>query len=270
MPHPALIPPDPAELRRAYAALGVARGETVLHTGNLAGLMQADPADRRAVLRLHHEALSELLGPEGTLVVPTASASLCNTETPYDPARTRSEMGAFTEYVRRLPGAVRSFHPFVSYTAIGPAAEAVCGNVSRHAYGPETPEARLIERGALSVSVAMHPRLTCSVVHHIEMAMGVPYRYPKEYIHPVVRGGAVLREPFYQYVWYRECGIERDMNVRLFAGFEAKHRVLKADVGRGALFSYRIAEFYRHAVGMFRDDIYAWLRRPPAVRPYQR
>lgn len=258
------------QLRSAYAAVGVSPGRVVYVTSDLGRLMAYEQPGKEAVLSAHFQVLMELLGPEGTLVVPTASVNLCNTPIPFDLDATPShQVGALSEYVRTRPGTRRSFHPFVSYGAHGRLAEAITGRCARHAFGPETPEARLVELDALVVSVGVEPNLSCSTVHHVEQVMAVPYRYAKEYPHPVVRDGKTVEELFYQYVWYRGIGVRRDRVRKIWARFSAEARITHVPLGRGALWSYGLGEFYRCATRLFAEDIYIWCEEPPTDRPYR-
>lgn len=261
---------DFAQIKAAYEAVGVTRGALVLVKGDIRPLGAYRTAGGENVVQGHVRALLELIDPEqGTLVVCSGSPSLCNTDTVFDPQDTPSEMGVLSEAVRRLPGAVRSRHPFYSYAAVGPLAQAICGDCSRHVYGPETPKARLIEAGALFVSVGLHPRLTSAVVHHLELTMGVPYRYVKEFLHPVRNGREVAREPFYLHVWYRECQVERDFNEKIFAWYEREHTLRQAGAGAGKVHSLDMAQYHACARKGFKDDIYIWLRHEPEKKPYR-
>ncbi len=256
------------DIELIYEELGIGDTNVVFWTGNLAVFGQFN-IGKEAVLGMHFKAISTLLGKEGTLVVPTASMTLCNTEIPFDIEKTPSETGVFTEYVRKAEGACRSFHPFVSYTAIGKHAKEICGDVARHAFGPETPEARMVDFNALTISVGLHPRLTCSLVHHAEMMMGVPYRYTKEFVHPVVSDNKITKEPFYQYVWYRECNMTRDNDRKIFKHFCANHNIKEVKVNRGNVYSYSMSDLYKSTVELFKNDIYAYLTEPPKVKPYR-
>jgi aminoglycoside 3-N-acetyltransferase len=123
-------------------ALGLAAGDTVLvHSsarslGFVAGGSQAVA-----------QALLDVLGPDGTLVVPahtpdnTDPADWCNPPVPeswwpairsqapgFDKCRTPSRwMGVIAETVRTWPGALRSDHPHVSFAAVGRHAALVTG-----------------------------------------------------------------------------------------------------------------------------------------------
>ncbi|MDP6785649.1 MAG: AAC(3) family N-acetyltransferase [Rhodospirillales bacterium] len=259
-----------AELLEAYEALGVSTGRTVYVTSDLTRLRQFEDKGKKAVLEAHHRALRFLIGDTGTIVVPTGTINLCNTDTVFDVDQTPSyQVGVFSEYLRQMPDARRSFHPFVSYAAIGPNAERIVNNVSRHAFGPETPEARMVDLDTLSVSVGLYPRYSCSTLHQVEQVMTVPYRYVKEYIHPVVRDGKVVHEPFYQYVWYRDADIERNYGKWIFPRFAEDHDVRRIEVGRGRIYSYSMREFVSAASRMMLEDPYIWCETPPTVRPWQ-
>ncbi len=261
---------DYDDLLHAYAALGVTKGSEVYVGSDLTRLMQYAIPGRDEVLEAHFRALTELLGPTGTLFVPTASLNLCNTDRPFDPYNTPSSgMGMFSEYVRRQPGAIRSFHPFWSLSGIGPAAKDVLNDVSRHAYGLGSVFHRFVERDVLGITIGISPQSSISVIHFIETVMGVPYRYTKEFIHPVFRDGTIVKEPFYLSVLYKDCDIVRGRNRKIFENFSAHGTLNTAPIGRGAAWSFSHREFFSITTKLFRQDIYAWLDHPPLRRPYQ-
>ena len=91
------------------------------------------------------DALLEVLGEEGTLMVPTFTHS--GTEY-YDPLTSPSKNGAITEAVRRRPAAVRSLHPTHAPTAIGRYAEAFMrDHLKRGPLGVDCPVDRLARQG---------------------------------------------------------------------------------------------------------------------------
>jgi aminoglycoside 3-N-acetyltransferase len=258
------------DLKRAYRELGLNNFPVVMVRSDLRCLGRYSDMSREGLPKAHFEAMAEAMDPNSTLIVSTASTSLCNTQIPFDINNTPSEMGIFSEYVRNIPGAVRSFHPFISWTALGPEAKSICCDISRHGFGLETPKARMIEKNALMVSIGANPRTTCTTVHHVEFIMGVPYRYVKEFMHPVIRNDAVLIEPFYLYVWYRGMDFKRDTNRKIFKRFlDEGNRISLQSVGRGAIYAYSMRDFYISTVKAFREDIYIWLQEPPSQRPYQ-
>ncbi len=254
----------------AYENLGVSHGQTVLLKADIRPLGLFASSGNETVVEAHINALSKLLDlNHGTLVVSAGSPSLCNTDIPYDPANTPCEMGVLSEYVRTLPGAVRSYHPFYSYAAVGKHAEHFCSLGARGVFGLNTPKKRLIDENALFLSIGKHPRLTCAVVHQVELTMGVPYRYTKEFIHPIVTDSGIQEESFYMYVLRRECDIKRDYNEKIFTYYEKEHTLNTHSLGLGKVHSLRLGDYYKTCQKAFLDDLYVWLKEEPKEKSYR-
>lgn len=159
--------PTRAELAEDLRALGVEPGQDLLVHASLHAI--AGPSDRAVRAEVVADALWDVLGPGGTIVVPTATSDNSNTSRehlartaglsdekrrrfllempPFDPASTPSTgMGAFAEYIRTSSGAVRSAHPQTSMAALGPsAARFVDAHAQDCHYGEASPLARLYE-----------------------------------------------------------------------------------------------------------------------------
>ncbi|MFC7479197.1 aminoglycoside N(3)-acetyltransferase [Luedemannella flava] len=135
--------------------LGVRTGSTLLVHASYrsVGFVAGGP---QAVVH----AFLDVLGPDGTLVVPTHTpdntdpTGWCNPPVPetwwgpirtqapgFDPALTPSRwMGRLAETVRTWPGAVRSAHPHVSFAALGRHAEEItAGHRVDDALGDSSP-----------------------------------------------------------------------------------------------------------------------------------
>ena len=112
---------EAADLRRAFKAVGVRRGMILAVHVSLSkfGYVRGGAA---TVI----QALLDVLGPKGTLCMPTHSNSVVGMP-PYEPERSPSNVGAVTEYFRTCPGVQRSAHPSHSVAGIGPAAAALLG-----------------------------------------------------------------------------------------------------------------------------------------------
>lgn len=139
----------PAELRACLAAVGIARGDSVLVHSSFDAFegFTGKPTDVIA-------ALMDAVGPEGTLLMPTlpftGTAVAWVKEHPvFDVARTPSRMGLITELFRRSPGVIRSVHPTHPVAAWGKNADAMTAghHLARTPCGQGSPFARLLERG---------------------------------------------------------------------------------------------------------------------------
>jgi aminoglycoside 3-N-acetyltransferase len=91
------------------------------------------------------DALLEVVGPEGTVMVPTFNHGGAEI---YDVRTTPSVNGAVTEALLRRPEACRSIHPTHPYAAIGQdAAELVAGHLEAGTFGRRSPLGKLADRG---------------------------------------------------------------------------------------------------------------------------
>ena len=133
-PIQAAPPPARAQLAHAFRAVGLAAGDVVwvqVCDEPLQGVLGSDP---RAACDAILGALREVIGPQGTVLAPTFTFSFCRGAA-YDPARSETVRGpwntftAFPEYLRALPGAVRSLDPIFSVAAEGPRAAELLGGL---------------------------------------------------------------------------------------------------------------------------------------------
>lgn len=256
-------------LKQAYSSVGITEGKVVYVTGDITKVGISLSLSKFELLNLHLKVIMDLIGPEGTIVVPTHSFSLCNTNIPFSLKNTPSETGAFSEFIRNQTGSIRQLHPFSSRTAIGKEASYICENTAPHSYGMHTPFSRMLELDSMFISVGIHPKQIVSLVHQCESDMNVPYRYTKEFIHPVETGQHTEMKAFYHLVTYLNCDIKRDKNVKIFENFEKKFKLNHSKMCQGSVWGFNMSEFYKATTELMREDIYSWLVEPPNSRPYQ-
>jgi aminoglycoside 3-N-acetyltransferase len=153
-------------------ALGVRTGGILLVHSSLSALgyvVGGGPAVVRA--------LTEAIGPEGTLVMPAHSwesmEAGCRT---FDVRNTATCVGKIPEVFRKMPGVVRSLHPTHSVAARGTLAPWL---VHEHECcdspcGPETPYAKMLERDGqiLFLGTGLESN---TAFHTVEAIAGFPY-----------------------------------------------------------------------------------------------
>lgn len=161
-------------LRADLEALGLAPGDAVLTHASLrkVGTILGGPDTLIS-------AIMDIVGPEGTLLAycdwlldetllddPVLRAEM----PPFDPARSRAtrDNGAFPEFIRTTPGALRSGNPGASCAAIGGrAAWFTADHALDYGYGPTSPFGRLVEAGGKTMLIGA-PRDTMTLLHHAE------------------------------------------------------------------------------------------------------
>lgn len=122
------------------------------------------------------ECLQEVVGPKGTIVVPTYTFSTSETVV-YDPKNTPStNVGRLGEFVREQPGAVRSLSPIHNHAALGPKADVLMQTPPTASLGPQSDFENLSNAGFSLLLLGCKFSEGCTFLHHMEAMENVPYR----------------------------------------------------------------------------------------------
>jgi aminoglycoside 3-N-acetyltransferase len=198
--------------------LGLGRGDVVLAHSSMRSFGLIVGGAQALYL-----AVRDVLGPEGTLVMPSFTPQLCHPSTwrtadlagsdldeaarrmpPFDRRRTPASrsMGVLAELLRAAPGSVRSGHPHVSFVAEGPQAAGIVGShPAEFRLSGQSPLGKLWELDATILMLGTSWG-TCTALHLAEYA--VPYRGRRAglWLLPVARaGGTRWREVPELLVW---------------------------------------------------------------------
>ncbi|MFI6702405.1 aminoglycoside N(3)-acetyltransferase [Streptomyces sp. NPDC050509] len=249
-------PAGPMCTRGSLAAdlreVGLRSGETVLVHSSLSSLGWVCGGPIAVV-----QALLDVLGDDGTLVVPTQSgdnsdpAGWVNPPVPeawwadirasmpaYDARTTPTRgVGVIPETVRNWPGAVRSAHPQTSFAAVGPRAAAIVdGHALDCRLGERSPLARLEEAGArILMLVAGYE--ACTAFHLAEYRIAAPQ---------VDNSFAVMTPQGRRWVTVPDTAITDSGFDELGSSFEEECPVVRGNVGaaEARLFSLTDAVAY--------------------------
>lgn len=173
-----------AELEEQLRSLGVERGGILLVHTSFRAVRPVEGGPRGLLA-----ALRAALGPGGTLVLPAWTE---DDDAPLDPAATPAarDLGVVADTFWRLPGVLRSDHPF-ALAAAGPrAAEIVLGPLPLPPHAAASPVGRVweLDGQVLLLGVGHEADTT---LHLAELVAGVPYRVPRHCT--VLRDGRPVR-----------------------------------------------------------------------------
>jgi aminoglycoside 3-N-acetyltransferase len=167
----ATSPIRPVDIVEGLRSAGLQAGQSVVVHSSLSAFGWVE-GGALAVLR----ALSEVIGPKGTLVMPTFTYSLTWWgQPPFDRLHSPSHTGRLTEVFRRRPGVRRSPHPTHSIAAQGPlAAELTEAPLDYEPLGVNSPLDRLARAGGRVLLLGVG-QCRNSTVHVAESRADVPY-----------------------------------------------------------------------------------------------
>lgn len=166
--------PTPSPLTRAqlcimFSEVGLSRGDSVLVHSACSTL---GPVDGGADTVL--DALLEVIGAEGNLMLPTFNYTRPLPEPYFDPTETAGLTGVLAELGRKRPGAVRSLHPAHSVAVIGPDADALTrDHHTLQSFGVGSPIDRLAQTGGKVLLVGVG-HVSNSTIHVAEEHAGIP------------------------------------------------------------------------------------------------
>lgn len=244
--------------------LGIKRGETLLVHSSLSSIGFVNGGAETVV-----SALLDVLGDDGTLVVPAFSCGNSDPSTwgvppvsldvaeswwpsiresipPYDPATTRTlAVGLIPETVRTWPGALRSGHPQVSFAAIGAKAAHITSTHDLECcFGERSPLATLeaLQARVLLLGVGYH---RCTCFHLAECRVPSPPRMQNSF--------AIRVDGTREWVTVEDTVIGGDDFKELGADFEQFYDVRRGLVGAADCVILSIPEAVLYAEKWFQE-----------------
>ena len=239
-----------SELVEALCAAGVRDGQCVMVHSSLLHLGKMDDVESSKLAAMHYSALKEVLGPAGTVVVPTFNFGFCEGEA-FDPEKTPSVgMGIFSEYIRKLPSAVRSTHPMQSVAAVGSRAQFICDGDSETVFGPSGPFSKVLNLNARGLLLGTTMQYF-SFIHLVEEQVNVPYRFTKNFTAPY--------GPKKELKTYAMCVRDLDIDPRVnFLKVDAimrkKNLIQEVQLGMGKVQSFDVDRIYSITLAKLKTD----------------
>lgn len=253
------------ELIGALESIGLKDGDIVYLSTQLYGIgLLKDTSSRTEYLEGIYSALIDVIGSNGTIVVPTFTQQVGRFGLSFELEKTESLTGIFGEYIRTRTESFRSLHPVFSVSAIGPAAKEICTNISPVAFGAESSFDRLVKSGSKAVCMGFdyYSGHIVSLMHLVETAFAVPYYYNKLVYSPVIANGEVLKKPFVINVKYSRLNCE--FNFKSYIDILAELKAIKtARIGRGYIHAVDAKIMFDTGVSLLKDDIFSFLTQPP-------
>lgn len=235
------------EIAAGLTSLGVSAGDVVFVHSSLSSMGHVAGGAETVV-----DAFLDVLGPEGTLVVPTFTLARDLEHGPvFDPLRDASGMGRITETARTRPGARRSRHLLHSVAAVGADSDLADAH-GPSAWAADGPFWRLHELDGRIVLLGV-PYLRCTYFHMIEQLLQTPYRRWREFEARLMEPDGTL-SPLVTRTFSPEPGfVGNDFN-RFGALLEERGLVRVGAIGNAVARIFNARDAVLAGVALYRDD----------------
>lgn len=181
----------------ALERIGIKSGDAVcVHTELFTLGKPLLPKDE--FLRVLLECFYEVIGKNGTLIMPTFTYSFCKNKI-YDKLNSRSTMGVLTEFFRHQNGVVRTNDPIFSFAINGANKDAFLSD-TKSCFGKNSVYDVLKKMEGKIVLLGTQ-KLGYTFTHYIEEQAEVSYRYFKEFSGKIVdENGKISSKSILYYV----------------------------------------------------------------------
>ncbi len=253
------------DLIRSLREVGVSAGDTVFLSARMYTVGRLDAVrNSQEFCRAYLDAVFEVIGKSGTLVVPTYTRQVGLYGVPYIHETTPTTSGMLNEFIRLQKGAVRSFHPIFSLTAIGAQADAICGKVGTSGFGAGSAYDHLFKNGGIALCLGFEyedGHITTGA-HYVATTYGVPYYYNKILDAEVYKNGEKSSKVFVLNVCYRKFKVRFDY-LAYIEELRKRGLLRSSSLGASMLYACRLEDQLKVGYELLSDNVYAFLKGPP-------
>ena len=159
-----------------FISIGVSPGDVLVLQSSFKGCGEVENGPEGVI-----DALMELLGPEGTLIMPSYNFKSWTEEHYFDILETPSGMGIITELFRRRKDVGRTNHPIHSMSVWGKLKDELESLRYNSSFGPDSIFNRLLDYNALYCTIGLGSKMPFLPCHYSEVLANVPYRRIKHF-----------------------------------------------------------------------------------------
>jgi len=179
---------------------GIQKDDSIFIHSNIGFFGRLENANNsKEYCEIFKDAIFNVIGDNGTLIVPTFSLSFCKNKT-FDKLNTLSfECGIFSEFIRKEEKSLRSDDANFSICAIGGKSNYFTNNVSEYSFGIDSFWDRLWQKNGKICRFNMSPDYN-TFIHFVERKLNVPYRYDKKFSGISIINGEEIEGKYFHFV----------------------------------------------------------------------
>ena len=247
------------DITQGLINLGLKTGDLLMVHSSLSSIGFVEGGAKTIV-----DCLLDVLGNEGTLVVPTFTYPSAFTDSAdamwvFDPSSTNSGVGSITNEVIRRSSSRRSIHLWHSVSSIGPLSELIVSAGRSSAWDFDSPMSWILSNGG-SILLLGVPYQNLTAIHVWEVEFQVDYRRDY-YIERRLRKPDGKIEPLLSRVHSpKESYPGQDFN-RFGERLEGDNKVNKGSVGNAIARLFSAEDAYSLAKKMYQEDKKCFLKK---------
>ena len=248
------------DISKSLKKIGIKKKDILYVSGNLVSFGLTNRMSYKNLPKIFFDEIIKIIGPEGTIIFPSHSFNLLNTNEIFDLNKTKSISGSFSNYIIENKKFYRQFHPYASISGVGKYAKFICNYKKSDVYGPNCPFEKLIKINAKFISLGVEVNRNCTQVHFLEKETKVKYRYEKFFSQKVLFKKKIIKKKFSMFVLKEKYrNIKRNYNKIIFNYFLKIGKINKCKLGNNWVYSYDLNDFYKITKNLFLKYNNIWL-----------
>ena len=259
------------KLVSALKTIGLKKNDLVLVHSSLFALGAMEDVSPKDLTVKCYEAIREVIGHKGTLLVPTVFEEYARFGKPYDCVLSPVDplVGIFSSYVARLKGSYRTYCPLLSLTGNGPLAKEICHSWTASACGANSAWEKLYEYDAKICYLGVRPSQAFTFLRFIQFRYGVPYIYNKIFTTPIYENKKLVSLSVICPVRYLNPQFKISENSLPFEEhLTVKKLVRIQNLGKGKVYLLPSAQkVFDEGIKKLNKNLYYFLKEKPQFTP---
>lgn len=231
------------EIVECLKNLNISKGDILFSHSNIGFLGKLESAKNSTdYYSIFKDAIFEVIGPEGTWIVPTFSYSFCKGNN-FDLNNTPGTCGILSEELRKDPESVRSEDANFSVSAIGEKAIELTSKVSSYSFGPDSFFDRFYQQKGKILNINFDSGST--FVHYVERELNVPYRFDKGFEGLFINKSISEGREYFHFCY----DLNKPDNIADFTKIDkiakSENIIQTSSLGRGSLLSFKTTDMFK-------------------------
>jgi aminoglycoside 3-N-acetyltransferase len=241
------------EITKILKKAKIKRGNTILIHGDLGALSQINT--KKNIIKIFVSALKKILGPKGTVLIPTFSYSFCKNKI-FNPNKTKSEIGSFSESFRLSNIGSRTDHPIFSFYIFGNKKKYYLNSNNKTCFGKKSIFDLFMKDNGKICGLGCGFANMMTFLHYIEESFKVKYRYQK-----IFKGNIINDKKKFIYTLY----FVRSLNKKIIYDYSKIEKELHNEIkytsfGRYNLITIDAKNLFKFIYNKLKNDSYFLLK----------